>query len=1297
MQISDIRVVQDIETLLKEFDGYTQKYPNVTFYCRNLNSFYHNDVLQPNTLGGIIMQRLFDMSPNIREIPSDGNNIKIVTPNFIDKSALIDGKETIRNGKFNIRRLDKVIEVHTAINEENPVEKFIKDLINLANTGKKEYEKVKNFTDAASELAKNYDVNKTGVKNSLDELQKSIIQKAEVILENENFAPKEEVKESISNAFNKLKSNIEKTSKQTYGYTVKEIAKALISIIDFTELKKIYKPVTIISSAGDIYETGSKIYEYSKKKGFYAFAGPVANLLASEFGFIFGLLNSDSLSNILVFKSKDGSGGGFIDFSGFEVDGLNAQTNVDEYLGVCGNFIFNENKKDGEMDFRNNPLKPNYLPGSAYQLKNNIELSGADFFDIRAKIRKAQNGNVSIYKNTGKKDKDSYSLYESVESSIVSNGAHFVYIQHPFFNSLKFANLIRDKSATDKDRDTNSLRYGKLAKNYLVLSRASQKTNAKLSEYIVETALSYKINDENNRSGKDSKLIKPDDISQVKDYSKYSISVNAKEEEDLYLLNLSPFVRISRDEINQIENDIRKYNLEAAYKNSFIDRRLKQSRREAILKESSKLGMKAGFLYMKLMHINSFFRSPADMKEIKEKEEEFLKTSIKEFADYFKTINKKYVVKIFYLEGKSGSVGSYENKGDIKRLLPSLTEGTHKGEYEVITHPYSAIEVFLLATTFYVIRQKFDQSLIEFNSPGGFFGSNDDEYITVYKERFKLLNEDAFLQTSEGKKKIYFFKQTMQSAQAKDAVCIEEIADGFENGFVENGMPIFEDSFYEFFKDFEKEYGSNFDDKVAQDDMWAYEDLKKARDNAMRPFKSVPMDENYKFYIDMSLSTIVDEVLEELFPFYGFFGSKGYAKIAKSMANYIFSKSSIKEIFMENIGEFRIFTSLGDENIRVMIADEKRAKGLSKKLKVKAFADIVEVKKNIFAYFEVTDNLNPKDASIHLKKLKNIPKDFKAPIYKSVVLKATGKFFTSSAKTTLKTIITGSGFNFILDSLYISEYEKHKRQYEDILYKYYTHKHDEPYAVKNISLAPMSKGTKEYIYYPMQIHSSFMNVDLKRTIIGGRLSSGGLDYHKFFYYDINDIYTKTNSSLSKNMPLNKLIAYLCLDELRTTYKDDQSFFNHLKTHDMPFEPKELMVADSKRPLDISASSFMDYTQRREIYEMYKEAQSSDDEAVEFESAIDSYNEAMEILQDFKEGNFNTDTTSKEPKVDNKARRLLQALDVIGKNNIKGIYVGCKEYYEYKNSTTKEPPKKTPPRLIGRLATTIIMEDGLFLG
>ena len=118
---------------------------------------------------------------------------------------------------------------------------------------------------------------------------------------------------------------------------------------------------------------------------------------------------------------------------------------------------------------------------------------------------------------------------------------------------------------------------------------------------------------------------------------------------------------------------------------------------------------------------------------------------------------------------------------------------------------------------------------------------------------------------------------------------------------------------------------------------------------------------------------------------------------------------------------------------------------------------------------------------------------------------------------------------------------------------------------------------------------------------------------------------------------------------------------------------------------------MDHTQRGEIYEMYKEAQTRGKSMANMKSPIDSYNEAMEILQDFKEGNFNTGTTDKETITDNKARRLLKALDVIGANNIKGLYVGCKV------ERAKKTKKDIPPRLVGRLATTIIMEDGLFLG
>ena len=270
-----------------------------------------------------------------------------------------------------------------------------------------------------------------------------------------------------------------------------------------------------------------------------------------------------------------------------------------------------------------------------------------------------------------------------------------------------------------------------------------------------------------------------------------------------------------------------------------------------------------------------------------------------------------------------------------------------------------------------------------------------------------------------------------------------------------------------------------------------------------------------------------------------------------------------------------------------------------------------------------------------------------------------------------------------------ANYEQQKRSYELILHKYFTNKFNDTYAVKNISYEPNSNKTNEYTYYPIEIYSSFINIDLKRTIIGGRLSSGGLDYHNFFYYDINTTTNKLDSNLSKDISLDTMISYLCLDELRTDNKTDEEFFNNLKKRNkkLAYSPKELMLQGVKTLLTISPSNSIDIKQRGEIYEMYKANKGTSKQAL----PIDKYNEAMEILQDFKEGNFNTGTTDKETTTDNKARRLLQALDVIGTNNIKGLYVGCKIQIKDKSK------KDIPPRLVGRLATTIIMEDGLFLG
>lgn len=118
------------------------------------------------------------------------------------------------------------------------------------------------------------------------------------------------------------------------------------------------------------------------------------------------------------------------------------------------------------------------------------------------------------------------------------------------------------------------------------------------------------------------------------------------------------------------------------------------------------------------------------------------------------------------------------------------------------------------------------------------------------------------------------------------------------------------------------------------------------------------------------------------------------------------------------------------------------------------------------------------------------------------------------------------------------------------------------------------------------------------------------------------------------------------------------------------------------------------------------------------SAIDAYNEALEILADYKDYFFtSTPKKNDQGKIlsykddKNKARRLLECLNTIGQNNIKALYVGVNDENKFDklptptimganndeedNKQSQEDKKR--PKFIGRLATTIIIEDGLWLG
>ena len=265
--------------------------------------------------------------------------------------------------------------------------------------------------------------------------------------------------------------------------------------------------------------------------------------------------------------------------------------------------------------------------------------------------------------------------------------------------------------------------------------------------------------------------------------------------------------------------------------------------------------------------------------------------------------------------------------------------------------------------------------------------------------------------------------------------------------------------------------------------------------------------------------------------------------------------------------------------------------------------------------------------------------------------------------------------------LWKTSYEKLEENYKEIMHTRYTYKFNEAYALNNISYKPMSikeaydkNSTNSYCYYPVMIYQNYISLNLNRLFLGANISSGGLDYNSFIYYDIDHKKNKLSFNLASKLALNNLSTYLCLDELRGAGNEiDARYFYYARSRytESDVEIRELNL---------------DVKEEKEVYDAYRKGNSQDRGGLSY--AIDAYQEAANIIYKLRLGIFNTnyDNTHR-----NLSRDLVEALDTIGSNNIKGIYVGCKINNEDKGD------KVIPPRLVGRLATTIVMEDGLYIG
>ena len=250
----------------------------------------------------------------------------------------------------------------------------------------------------------------------------------------------------------------------------------------------------------------------------------------------------------------------------------------------------------------------------------------------------------------------------------------------------------------------------------------------------------------------------------------------------------------------------------------------------------------------------------------------------------------------------------------------------------------------------------------------------------------------------------------------------------------------------------------------------------------------------------------------------------------------------------------------------------------------------------------------------------------------------------------------------------------------------YKYNFNEAFALNNISYKPMSikeaydkNSTNNYCYYPVMIYQNYISLNLNRLFLGANISSGELDYNSFIYYDIDHKKNKLSFNLASKLALNNLSAYLCLDELRGSGNEiDARYFNYARSRytESDVEIRELNL---------------DVKEEKEIYNNYKDGALPNKAAGKPKYPIDAYQEAAKIIYMLRLGIFNTnyDNTHR-----NLSRDLVEALDAIGNNNIKGVYVGCRE--SWKENENLEG-KNIPPRLVGRLATTIVMEDGLYIG
>ncbi len=1266
-------MISSKEELLQEIDNMlglkTHKtIHQIIFLCPNMsaNLITHNNQ-SPQNLGQEILNKL------------QQTHVDVTIHSF----ETLSQEQILGTKQF--YSLPKHITLKTYCNDDTIIKTLLDSIKESAkiNTAK-QYENLEAMLDDI----KSENINKI----SLIKPKNEVIKQIKEFIESNLFADmiKADAKANIEQLFNKLEQYIKQALKDKNNDDYKNIIQTIFGVIitiatgGGAAIILLGISAVLLSSLMDYQDAKNNKYSYIKN--------PIIEFLATELAMYIQLANTQLLSCMLIVESTqetDKKKIEFLDLSGFNLY-------LENTLLSCAQSIAFKGEFSSMIDI------PNLLAQKA------ITLPKTQHNSIKAQM-------LHIHQNETKQQniKDVSLLTNMLQAVQYFN--HLAYIESPHFNSALLAEILNNKNTQYPNTHTTNM-----AKNYLIITNAPSKYNAKLTETITQHIIGNTIKDDiNNRTKQELTLSregKKKSYNTTRDYSTYRIEINKKDNEP-YMVQLSPFVRVEIDAIKQAyENNPKYKELNDSLREApIMDKYAQQSNSSYYLSQDTSFQQATqesidsfvrsyGIKYIQ----ESFFKTPKEIEDIIKKEEQTAKdflTQLQYFHDDNENLDNSLlaIFTLFY--------GLYVFKIHFPSfaLKSSIAKETTSSGY-LFTNERDYLKVSCLNETweFYLTKAYPDYKV----QP-----SQNVQIAKVLQE--KLLQHSSPQETELSEDFLAYLREFINTdianndAKAFDKTMQQEIGIDLDKELEQELAQI-------------KSYGKKYEDIVQQEHTqevcynsffkilgiicpfmnFAHEDMIDTTKHCIAIFintlKSLNKNQssNFALHLYRALLTEIGGVLFLSYP----------------TTIRVHIEANIQDT-SQDVNK-KIEEKLAKLNLKNKELRENFLKGFAQVELRRTRAQIAHFEAKTAFILEHIDKdvkrLNLQAIKEKLKQTMSSPKD-KALIDKICFTYSSGKaqshfigtlqareifsqikqFYHNKVFYTLTINGVATVANIILESAlnyyFGTNYEAYQKEFESIMHKRYTFYYDLPYALKRVeSLLELDaqnqaiKKDRELTYYPMLVHSKFMSFDLQSMIYGTELCTGGLTHHIGLAY----LLRQNNSNALQEFLITKLLAYLIIDEKRgAKAKEDYETYYNKQVSDYTFFHHKSVDSKGNITNTISHISLNDIRKYQvpkesDLYKEFKDLESEKDGA----SAIDAYNEALEILAEYKNYYFTNTSNGKEDR--NKARRLLECLNVIGQNNMRALYVGV-------NPQRKYPIKR--PKFIGRLATTIIIEDGLWLG